>query len=82
MCAQRAASAQPDNSGKVVERISNGSTVLPNPESPLSSSMPSCVRGIRECTDTRASAGMFVRSLEEPRLLSLRGARELALARA
>ena len=41
-----------DNSGKVVERKSNGSTlqddskaVLLNPEGPLSSSMPSCVRG-------------------------------------
>ena len=36
----------------------------------------------RECNDTRTSVGMFVSSLEEPRLLSLREARELALARA
>ena len=36
----------------------------------------------RECNDTRPSVGMFARSLEEPRLLSLRGAREGLVAHA
>ena len=45
--------------------------VLPSPEGPLSTTLCS-----PECSDTLASVGMFTRSLEESRLLSLRGARE------
>ena len=56
--------------------------VLPNPEGLLSSSMPSCVRG-SVTIHVRHAVGTFARGLEEPRLLSLRGAREgLALVRA